>query len=997
MTFTVVRLPTCVRLLAQSSKPKGESQSRAVDFDIFFELSTLSFEPYYSLTAFIIELMTIATRKFLVIILGAIVLSLGLPRTGFSLDSLYTVTSPKRFQKFHSYPVDIVVQFSQDARAETFMASLNGTDITSRFERTKNEARALVGPEDGLSIEVGTDSRQKINMLRTNVKGLEEQQDVDSKTFFFVEVDQLVTIGPKGDTIQSLDGNLVIDIPPEAISSTTGIALTRVRGFGHTGVAYDLAPRGIYFNEPVTVSMKYDPTNLPPDVPAGDLFLLAEHEFPERLENLSVDETAYAVNGTVSTLSKVFMSYYMKIGKKLGDIPTADDFRLPIGDSAYASYTCGQSYEVPGKNDRGEILALLRRSLHPNDDPKITFNQNEPDHMWEVIRGFNRRGDANLTSDRTGERPSLHKADQTRFNSGEDWHFQDRENVHQSLPIRAIADGLVVYNGRSYGNTVVLAHQIPAGPIFSIYSYMAEKSPCATGAIVRKGNVIGKVGRVPTRQAYLHFEVGRQSLIKVDTETGEIKVPAVWFSESKQDSIYENYYDPTNFLLNAMGKYRWDFDTNGNDEGWAAGNVERYEDGYFYQVKDGVLSLKPTSNLLRIVSYPLRLDPKSFDSVFIRMRGNAPDGRGKVYFATAEAPQFSEDRAVELEMLDDGEFHEYRALVENNAEWKGVLVGIRIDLPDTVIGESKEIDFDSIRLGRAYLSRTPDTGQASCYDDSREIACPAPGEAFYGQDANYVINPPSYEVQTIEGQEVVIDHVTGLTWQRNDDGTKRTWQEAMDYCENLMVAGYSDWRVPTKKELQSISYYGGSRPALDTAYFPYPHLHDDYYWSSNTRSFLALSALKVCFWNNQVAMGMKSDPNYVRAVRGRPLEFGHFTDNGDGTVTDITTGLVWQQGEAKAMTWEKALAYCENLDLAGYRDWRLPNIRELLSLVDDDHLDPSIDADYFPGCRPSPYWSGTSHSLYPGFAWHVAFDDGCARGGGHKGRRLYVRAVRGGE
>jgi hypothetical protein len=144
-------------------------------------------------------------------------------------------------------------------------------------------------------------------------------------------------------------------------------------------------------------------------------------------------------------------------------------------------------------------------------------------------------------------------------------------------------------------------------------------------------------------------------------------------------------------------------------------------------------------------------------------------------------------------------------------------------------------------------------------------------------------------------------------------------------------------------------------------------------------------------------MAVKGDHNYVRAVRGRSLEFGHFRDNGDGTVMDMRTGLMWQQEETKAMTWEKALAYCENLDLGGYNDWRLPGIRELLSLVDDIRRDPSINTAYFPGCWPSIYWSSTTHTLYPGFVWYVGFDDGQVHGGGHKGRRYYVRAVRGGE
>jgi hypothetical protein len=139
---------------------------------------------------------------------------------------------------------------------------------------------------------------------------------------------------------------------------------------------------------------------------------------------------------------------------------------------------------------------------------------------------------------------------------------------------------------------------------------------------------------------------------------------------------------------------------------------------------------------------------------------------------------------------------------------------------------------------------------------------------------------------------------------------------------------------------------------------------------------------------------MKSDRHYVRAVRGRPLEFGHFKDNGDGTITDLTTGLMWQQTETRAMTWEEALAYCENLDLARRRDWRLPNIRELLTLVDDTRPGPAIDVSYFPGCRPSGYWSSTTHTPYPDFAWYVEFNDGQAHGGGQKGRRYFVRAVR---
>ncbi|MBW1744331.1 MAG: DUF1566 domain-containing protein, partial [Deltaproteobacteria bacterium] len=491
-------------------------------------------------------------------------------------------------------------------------------------------------------------------------------------------------------------------------------------------------------------------------------------------------------------------------------------------------------------------------------------------------------------------------------------------------------------------------------------------------------------------------EIGKESLIRIDAKTGEIRVPAAWFGEWTEDSVLANYYDPTNFLSNMMGKYKWGFNVSGNNEGWITRKVEQYDSGDEYQVRDGVFSVKPVSNRFEIESYPLNLAAESFDSVFVTMASNPPDGLAKVFFATDEGPQYSEDKAVAFEMLGQGGVHEYRAFMAGNPKWKGTVVGVRIEV-EMGDGEAAEVDFDSIRLGRAYLSRVPDTGQTKCYDDKEEITCPSPDSRFCGQDADYAISPPDYEVKTIDGHDVTIDHVTGLIWQREDDGVKRTWSEAVEYCENLALAGHSDWRLPTKKELLGITNYGGFGPSIDTSFFPYTHGPEDRYWSGTTLTFLSLTAWSMSLWNSEPNMQAKGGLNYVRAVHGRPLEFGHFRDNGDGTVTDITTGLMWQQTEAKAMTWEKALVYCENLNLAGYSDWRLPNIRELSTLVDDSRHEPSIDKTHFPGCRPSQYWSSTTNVLYPTFGWYVGFEDGRVHGGGEKSRRNYVRAVRNAE
>ncbi|NND82914.1 MAG: DUF1566 domain-containing protein [Gammaproteobacteria bacterium] len=87
-----------------------------------------------------------------------------------------------------------------------------------------------------------------------------------------------------------------------------------------------------------------------------------------------------------------------------------------------------------------------------------------------------------------------------------------------------------------------------------------------------------------------------------------------------------------------------------------------------------------------------------------------------------------------------------------------------------------------------------------------------------------------------------------------------------------------------------------------------------------------------------------------------------FNDNGDGTVTDFATGLMWQQGDAhndSTYTSLGAFIFCDNLNLAGKTDWRRPSVRELSSIVDYRRSRPSIDLAYFPNTISGRYWSFT--------------------------------------
>ncbi len=135
----------------------------------------------------------------------------------------------------------------------------------------------------------------------------------------------------------------------------------------------------------------------------------------------------------------------------------------------------------------------------------------------------------------------------------------------------------------------------------------------------------------------------------------------------------------------------------------------------------------------------------------------------------------------------------------------------------------------------------PDTGQTKCYDNTKEIPCPQPGEAFYGQDAQYQGPPMAYRDN---GDGTVTDLNTGLMWQQGDDQNGPewpygyyTWQQAMDYCAALDLAGHSDWRLPARLELLSLVNYGipYPGPTIDTRYFP--NCRSDLYWSGSTDAY----------------------------------------------------------------------------------------------------------------------------------------------------------------
>ncbi len=261
-----------------------------------------------------------------------------------------------------------------------------------------------------------------------------------------------------------------------------------------------------------------------------------------------------------------------------------------------------------------------------------------------------------------------------------------------------------------------------------------------------------------------------------------------------------------------------------------------------------------------------------------------------------------------------------------------------------------------------------DTRQTKCYDNSRTVSCPQPGQAFYGQDAQYPGKQPAYQDN---GDGTVTDLNTGLMWQKGT-GKKMTWEEAALGAESFNLAVYTDWRMSSIKELYSLIIFTGltgmseseSTPYIDTDHFLFNYgdtnagerFIDSQYISStryvSTTMVRDETAFGVNFADGRIKGYGLIDPRtrenkkfYVRYVRGnKDYGINNFVDNKDGTIDDLATGLQWMQVDSGTfnvgndsdgkLNWEQALEWAENLEYAGYSDWRLPNAKELQSIVD---------------------------------------------------------------
>jgi hypothetical protein len=351
----------------------------------------------------------------------------------------------------------------------------------------------------------------------------------------------------------------------------------------------------------------------------------------------------------------------------------------------------------------------------------------------------------------------------------------------------------------------------------------------------------------------------------------------------------------------------------------------------------------------------------------------------------------------------------------------------------------KQSDETASEVAQAKRYTLVDTGQSETFNNDGETINTAKGQAFYGQDGDYQGTPFRF---VDNGDGTVTDLNTGLTWLQKPSQEKYVWRKAGEYAETLEFAGYDDWRLPSLKELISIEDFSDGWPYLNTEVFDLgdgevgKHMQ---YWSSNFyKAGTTHDGLETAFGLNFGTGHIKGYPaidgfpdgkmpappsgggpegismtsldgdaapggpsgapeghmppppgmgnplqKYAWAVRGSEYGVNEFVDNGDGTISDLATGLMWmQQDSGKGLDWESSLAYAENLEFAGYDDWKLPNIKELQSIVDYSGVYPAINPEFFKVSDKDAYfWTSTSayfakvspEKQKKYWAWYVAF------------------------
>lgn len=314
------------------------------------------------------------------------------------------------------------------------------------------------------------------------------------------------------------------------------------------------------------------------------------------------------------------------------------------------------------------------------------------------------------------------------------------------------------------------------------------------------------------------------------------------------------------------------------------------------------------------------------------------------------------------------------------------------------------------------------TDQIRCYDkDGNLVDC-----AGSGQDGEirFGIKWPSPRFE-VHG-DVVIDHLAVLMWTRDAEVSQfpQTWQEAHEFIEGMnreKAFGYREWRLPERRELFRLVSHDRINPAVPAG-APFKNVFSGYYWTATTCSRLRDQAWYIHLGGGRLQRGMKHGSYMVWPVRrqseqhapasapnGGPRDASESRSSDtaryaiDGAVVlDRRTGLGWANSEISAsgpLAWNDALEFVGRMNRSkagGHTGWRLPNVRELESLIDLRRHTPALSKGHPFGRVPVGCWSSTTSVYEPRYAWVVYLQDGAVGVGYKRNPEFHAWAVRGG-
>jgi len=303
------------------------------------------------------------------------------------------------------------------------------------------------------------------------------------------------------------------------------------------------------------------------------------------------------------------------------------------------------------------------------------------------------------------------------------------------------------------------------------------------------------------------------------------------------------------------------------------------------------------------------------------------------------------------------------------------------EIPYIIKNGIEEVDYKKLNSIEGF--KLPDSGQF------RETTW------VHGEDNDYQRNPMSYTIS--DDGKIVIDNNTGLMWERNlnwkyekvvkpkgkwmpqdvfgavdGEPKRRPYHEAVQYCKQLDLGGYQDWRMANMKEGHTISHYAAARPAIHMKYFKdvYPGLagYGDRgkggMWAGPIAPDHNNSGWHLGFIDGHFMGYPRGGYKTVRCVRADnngTYFLPEFVDNSDGTVTEKVSKLMWiQEVQSGKLDWEESIQYCEDLKFAGHSDWKLPGNKEATSVVDLLKFKPAVDNRFFSDVDyKAYYWTRT--------------------------------------